>query len=158
MFPCPKNTPPAAVRLLAGIMPIAARIEILKLRYFWKISHADDKNLAFSLYEFKRKELHKTKVGFTHEVFKLCCKLNCLDLWFKMCIPKEDPLSHIKRLVVSHYLRLDVLRCQSLPSVYTSISLIHNPTHHKRYQLIPFLNKLGLFPDALGRKQFIFFS
>ena len=60
-------------------------------------------------------------------------------------------------MVVSHYLRLDVLRCQSLPSVYTSVFLNHNPIHHKRYQLIPFLNRLGLFPDALGRTQFIFF-
>ena len=68
LIPCPINTPPAAVRQFAGTMPMAARVEILKLRYLWKISHADDINFAFSVNNNKKNELHKTKVGFTHEV------------------------------------------------------------------------------------------
>ena len=102
LIQCPKNTPPAVVRLFAGIMPMTARVEILKLRYLWKISHADDKNLAFSLYNQKKNELHKTKIGFTHEVFTLCRKLNCLDVWLKISKPKENPLAKISRFVVSH--------------------------------------------------------
>ena len=31
-----------------------------------------------------------------------------------------------------------------------------NPKVHKKYQLFPFLNQLGSFPDALERRQFIF--
>ena len=31
----PKNTPPSVVRILTGTLPISARIDILKLRYFW---------------------------------------------------------------------------------------------------------------------------
>ena len=156
LIPCPKNTPPATVRLFAGIMPMAARIEILKLRFLWKISHAGDKNMAFSLYNQKKNELHKTKVGFTHEVFTLCRKLNCLDVWLKLRKHKENPLTKIRKIVTSHYLKLDVLRCQSLTSIYTSLFLNPNPKVHKQYQLFPFLNQLGSFPDALGRRQFIF--
>ena len=40
LVPCPRTTSPAVVRVLTGIMPIRARIDILKLRYFWKITHA----------------------------------------------------------------------------------------------------------------------
>ena len=34
LIPCPKNTPPEILRLLTGTMPIAARLDMLKLRYF----------------------------------------------------------------------------------------------------------------------------
>ena len=33
LFPCPKQTSPAVLRLISGTMPISARIDILKLRY-----------------------------------------------------------------------------------------------------------------------------
>ena len=33
---CPRNTSPSVVRLLAGVEPMACRIDMLKLRYFWK--------------------------------------------------------------------------------------------------------------------------
>ena len=47
LIPCPKATSPVLVRLFAGIMPISAPFEILKLRYYWYISHMGNKNLAF---------------------------------------------------------------------------------------------------------------
>ena len=43
---CPKNTPPAIVRVLTGTMPISARIDVLKLRYFWRIMHSGKDNVA----------------------------------------------------------------------------------------------------------------
>ena len=36
LISCPKNTPPAIVRLITGTVPISARIDMLRLRYFWK--------------------------------------------------------------------------------------------------------------------------
>ena len=49
IFPCPKSTPPAVLRLISGTMPISARIDILKLRYFWKTSHCNNYNLACTI-------------------------------------------------------------------------------------------------------------
>ena len=43
LIPCPKNTPPELLRLLTGTMPVEGRIDKLKLRYFWKLHHAEDK-------------------------------------------------------------------------------------------------------------------
>ena len=74
----------------------------------------------------------------------------------KYCKPQVNHLSNIKKIVESHYLKRDVTRCQVLPSFYTSTILNHNPKLQKRYQLTPILKQLGLFPDALGRRQFIF--
>ena len=90
LIPCPKNTSPALLRIFAGCMPIAARIDMLKLRYFWQISHTNDDNMAASLVKLMRKEFSSTKVGFVREVFKLCRKHNCLDVWLKIRRPKEN--------------------------------------------------------------------
>ena len=50
LIPCPKSTPPCLLRLLTGTMPLSAHIEILKLRYFWKLSHRSKKNILFKIY------------------------------------------------------------------------------------------------------------
>ena len=125
-----------AVRLFAGIMSMAARVKGFKFRYLWRISHADGKNLAFSIYYQKMNELHKTKIGFTHEVFTLYRKLIFLDVWLKIRKPKGNPLTKIRRTVVSRYFRLGVLKCQSLPSIYTFIIWNHNHyCHNQRHFL-----------------------
>ena len=40
---CPRNTSPAMVRLFCGVEPITGRLEVLKLRNFWKVlnGHSD---------------------------------------------------------------------------------------------------------------------
>ena len=156
LIPCPKSTSPAVLRLFAGVMPISGRIEILKLRYFWKISHASDKNLAFSICMQKRKQIPRYKFGFIHEVFQLCCKLDCLDVWLKIRRPKENPLKTIRRVVVAHYLRKDITKSLTSTCMYNSLLLAHKTSHLKRYRLVPFFKRLGLFPDTIGRRHFIF--
>ena len=62
----PKNTPPTVVRVLTGTMPIAARIDILKLRYFWKLMHLGKDNVAHLLYVEMRKKFLEGAVGYIH--------------------------------------------------------------------------------------------
>ena len=50
LIPCPKNTPPELLRLITGTMPIAGGIDMLKLRYFWKLQHAGKENIAHLVY------------------------------------------------------------------------------------------------------------
>ena len=44
LISCPKSTPPALLRIMTGTVPIVGRVEMLKLRYFWKCLHTKDKN------------------------------------------------------------------------------------------------------------------
>ena len=57
---CPKSTSPKIVRLFSGIEPISCRFDLLKLRYFWKISHGDENNSVQSVQE-KTKDLFFSK-------------------------------------------------------------------------------------------------
>ena len=81
LIPCPKNTPPEILRLLLGIMPISGRIDKLKLRYFWKIHHADNSNAAHQMYKGIRENFLTGNEGYIHEIFNLCCKYGRMNLW-----------------------------------------------------------------------------
>ena len=55
---CPKSTSPVIVRLFSGIEPLSSRFDLLKLRYFWRISHGDVNNIALKVYKKRRKNFH----------------------------------------------------------------------------------------------------
>ena len=78
-------------------------------------------NLAFLILKEKQKASTQTKIGFSHEVFKLCCKLDCLDVWLKTQRDKENPLKTIKRLVESYYLKKDIAKCQASQSMFNTV-------------------------------------
>ena len=71
---CPKHVPPSLVRLFAGVEPLACRLDLLKLRYFWKLLKSDKKSLSGFVFKFRRQRFLNSDKGFLHEVFNLCCK------------------------------------------------------------------------------------
>ena len=78
---CPKSTSPTVVRLMSGIEPLSSRFDLLKLRYFWRISHGDENSIVFKVYKKQRKFFFSTRWGFIHEIFNLCCKYNVIAFW-----------------------------------------------------------------------------
>ena len=137
-------------------MPIAARIDILKLRYYWQISHKNDYNLAFSILESKRKNLHHTKIGFLHEVQQLCRKHNCFDVWLKICGSKENPLNTIRRTVELIYLKLDYEKCLASTCMYSTFLNSRSIFLQKKYMFDEFFTAIRLFPDTNSRRLFIY--
>ena len=37
---CPRNVSPSLVRLFTGVEPVASRVDMLKLRYYWRAIHS----------------------------------------------------------------------------------------------------------------------
>ena len=84
-------------------MPIIGRLEMLKLRYFWKLHHTNKDSLAHSIYAYKRKNFLESNVGFVHEVFNLCCKFGRMDIGQGVCPKTRNPYTMIKNIVESYY-------------------------------------------------------
>ena len=146
-----------SLRLFAGCMPIAGRIDMLKLRYYWRISHAGEENLAFCILNYKQKHIANSKIGYIHEVFKLCRKYNCLDVWLKIRRPMENPSNSIKRSVEQYYLEIDYQKCLTSPCMYSSFFSTRNIQNSKKiYAFDKFFNQIGLFPETNSRRLFIF--
>ena len=52
----PKSASPAIVRLFSGVEPLKSRLDLLKLRYFWKLVHSDDHSIAHRVFQHRREQ------------------------------------------------------------------------------------------------------
>ena len=46
----PKSSSPAIVRLFSEVEPLKSRLDMLKLRYFWKLVHSNDYSIAHRVF------------------------------------------------------------------------------------------------------------
>ena len=120
LIPCPKSTPCCLLRLLTGTISLAAHIDILKLRYFWKLTHSGLKSLALDIYKYRRKNFLQSNIGYVHEIFNLCCEYNMMWVWHGTCTSKVNPLSQIKKQIVERHLK----KISTLP--HNTIVSIHH--------------------------------
>ena len=148
----PKNTPPAVVRVLTGTMPIAARIDILKLRYFWKLMHLGKDNVAHLLYEEMRKKFLEGAVGYVHEIFNICCKYACMDIWHGRCPRKVNPYARIRRIVEAYHLQEDLEVIRGSTCAYAALRQFKE----KKYNIEPRLRGVGRFQSTKHRRVFLY--
>ena len=72
LISCPQSTSHSIVRLFCGIEPIACRIDILKLRYYWKVLKSPTDSLAHSILQFRKVNFLDFNKGLVHESFNIC--------------------------------------------------------------------------------------
>ena len=80
LISCPQSTSPSIVRLFCGIEPIACRLDILKLRYYWKVLKSPTDSLAHAI-QYRKVNLLGLKKGLVQESFNIYCKYNTLHYW-----------------------------------------------------------------------------
>ena len=149
---CPKSTPPALLRILTGTVPIRGRIDILKMRYFWRSIKQDKTHLSRLICERNR----HSKLGFANEVFKICSKYNHLNVWVGICKPKVNPLREIRQVVEKYCFTKDLQKVLQTKCLYTTLFIKKRVYKDKKYKLEQFLAHMGQFPDAEGRKFFLY--
>ena len=132
-----------------------AHIDILKLRYFWKLTHSSSKSLALGIYKYKHMNFLESNEGYVHEIFNLCCKYNMMWVWHGTTNFKISPLTQIKNQVVRHHLKRDVQTALQKDSVYTSLYLTSDGKIRK-YNLNKFLRIFGFFKNTEHRRFFLY--
>ena len=155
LIPCPKSTPPCVLRLFTGTIPLAAHIDILKLRYFWKLSNNAKTSFALDIYKFKRERFLESNVGYVHEIFDLCCKYNMMWVWNGIINPKENPLARIRREIVAYTLKKDLEAAKKVDCIYTSLCLV-GKKYGNKYRFEKFFEKYGNFKNTEQRRFFLF--
>ena len=156
---CPKHISPSLVRLFAGVDSLASRFDLLKLRYFWKLSHSNRKSISKLVYLHVRQRFLGTNKGFLHEVFNLCCKYGDINLWRGICpgrARKINPLTWIKNMVVKYNYSNDISIARGTSSAY-SFLFLQNTSPFKwvfdKYKLI--FRTIGFFKNSDARKRFV---
>ena len=109
---CPRSTSPAITRLFCGTEPLACRLEILKLRYFWKTLHGPKDALTFKILTYRKERLLEFRLGLAQDIFNITTKYNTINLWHGQ-VPSRfnrllNPLQCIKRTIISKNLCNDL--------------------------------------------------
>ena len=149
---CPKSTPPALLRILTGTVPVNARVDTLKMRYFWRSICQDETHLNKLICERNR----NSNLGFVSEIFKLCCKYNHLNVWVRICRPKINPLREIRSIVEEFWYKKDLQKALQTNCLCTTLFVKNRLYDYKKYKLENFLKHIGKFPDVEGRKFYLY--
>ena len=152
---CPRNTPPAIVRLFCGVEPIACRLEFLKLRYYWRALHSPPENIKNRILSYRKRNLLSFNKGFGHQVFNICCKYNAMNIWHGIVPEYLNPLQSIKRIILSANLRKDLEIGRTHTCGFTTIFLSNPFEYQKNYHIVEPLNRLDYSSFPNDSKVFI---
>ena len=130
------------VRLFCGVEPLACRLEILKLRYFWRTLHSPPDSIAHRILAYRKRNLLVFDKGFGHQAFNTCCKYDAITIWHGIVPEKLNPLRSIKKIIITKNLRNDLEVGRPHTCSFATIFLSNPFTYQKNYHLVEPLNKL----------------
>ena len=159
LLQCPRNIPPSIIRLFTGVEPMACRIEMLKLRYYWRKTHAPQ-SIPKTIIFHRKRTILGFNVGFTMDIFNLCCKIGHISFWHGIHRgnanpPTLNPLMEIKRTVTTYYLNKDLHEARSKDCLFRSLYLHDYESYKNYYFLVKPFTVAGTFPNSSSRKKFI---
>ena len=157
---CPRSTSPAIVRLFCGTEPLTCRLEILKLRYFWKKLHGPADAISTRILKHRRDRFLDTNRGFAHEVFNICIKYNIMHIWHGIAPSgrlnhRLDTLQYIKKIIISQNLRKDLEDGRTRTCCFTKNFLTDPFSYQKSYQIVQPFDQANCFSSPNSRKRFI---
>ena len=143
----PKSTSPSIVRLFAGVEPFSSRLDLLKLRYFWKKYDSKNitKDISSKIIAYRKRFFLGTSNGFIHEIFNLCCKYKLMDLW-------HGKLSDVTGRTITDKVRMynlasDLESGRKFPCCFTDIYLSNVFSYQKSYHLVKPFKTFNFFPS-----------
>ena len=148
---CPKSTSSSIVRLFSGVEPLSSRFDLLKLRYFWKLSHGDKHNIAYRLYNCRRRNFLLANKGFTYEVFNLCCKYNVINFWHGKIQGFTNPNIYIKKQVLKFNLKVDLENGRNTSCGFSDVYLQNVFKYQEKYHLKKPFNVFNFFTSTRAR-------
>ena len=138
---CQRNTPPAIVFLFCGVEPLTCRLEILKLRYFWRTLHTPHATITNRILTYRKQNLLTFDKGSGHQVFNICCRYDAINIWHGIASAKLNPLRSIKKIILLKNLRNDLEKGRKYNCIFTKIFLSNPFTYQKNYHLVKPFNK-----------------
>ena len=151
---CPRNVSPSVVRLVTGVEPICCRLDMLKLRYYWKKTHSPP-SMVSEFINHRKKNLLEHNLGFVTEVFNLCCRIGNISFWHGIHREKSNPLNLIKRTVTAHYFNKDINTARNKTCIFSTLFLNNQVAKEKKYKLTKTFQRNGQFSTASSRVKFV---
>ena len=157
---CPRATCPAIVRLFCGTEPLVCRLDILKLRYYWRMLHGPTDAPCYKILQHRKNRFLDCSKGFARDVFNICIKYNLMPIWHGVAPPgrsnrRLNPLHYIRKVVISHHLRDDLEVGRTRNCSFSKIYLADPFVYQKSYHIVKPFTQENCFTSRKGRKHFI---
>ena len=151
---CPRNVSPSVVRLMTGVEPLNCRLDMLKLRYYWKRMHTSP-NIIKEVINYSKNSLLEHNLGFATDVFNLCCRVGDNSFWHGIQRGNQNPLNTIKRAVETHYFKKDLDTARNKNCIFSKLLLTTDDIVKKKYTLFQIFKSAGMFFNTTARIKFI---
>ena len=157
---CPRSTSPAIIRLFCGTEPLACRLEILKLRYFWRMLHGPADAPSSRILKYRRDRFLEFSNGFARDVFNICSKYNIMHIWHGVAPPGRfnrtlNPLQYIKKIITTKNLSDDLEIGRTKNCAFSDIFLSNVFLYQKKYHIVEPFNQVNCFALPEGRMRFL---
>ena len=163
---CPRSTSPAILRLFCGVEPLACRLEILKLRYYWKVLNGPTQAIAHQILVHRKSRFLEFNKGIAHEAFNICCKYNIVHIWHGIASSRNinpgiaasglvNPLRRIKDIIISRNINKDLDEGKTKTCTFAQLFLKGLQTSNKRYRLVEPFSHASCFATPIARKHFV---
>ena len=130
---------------------MAGRLDLLRLRYFWKLYHSDTNNICYRVFEYRKKRFLGSNHGFLHDVLSLCCKYDIINVWngklgFNLC-----PKGFFKKTVLAFNLKKDLKAGSRKPCGFADVYLRNVFLYQEAYHLIKPFKTFNFFSSVGAR-------
>ena len=86
------------------------------------------------------------------EIFNICCKYACMDIWHGNCPTKVNPYARIRRIVEAYHLQKDLEALRRCTCAYAALRQFKE----KQYNIEPRLRGVGRFQSTKHRRVFLY--
>ena len=115
---CPKAT----LRLISGVEPFQARIDLHVLLFYLKLCHSDSDTILGKLHNYRSSNFYNLPVGFYFTAHATLNKIGLGHLWNNMPTNLEIK-SLLKKHVWQYYWKRDVANANLSRSLFSSVFL-----------------------------------
>ena len=82
-----------------------------------------------------KRNLLTFNIGLGHQLFKICCKYNAINIWHETIPEKLNPLRNIKKIILTANLRNDLRLGRAHTCSYSTIFLSNPFVYQKNYHI-----------------------
>ena len=140
---CPKAT----LRLVTGVEPFQARIDLHVLLFYLKLCHSNSDTTLGKFHKYRSSNMNALPVGFYSTAYTTLDKIGLAHLWDNMPIGSEINIM-LKKHIWQYYWKRDVANAIQSKSLFSSVFLCNRSLPVYPYKIHKFLIRLNtkVFP------------
>ena len=122
--------------------------------------HCPSDYLCNKILTYRKNRFLDYSKGFVCDVFNICIKYKLMNIWHGVAPLGRlnrllNPLHFIKKVIISHNLRVDLNEGRTRKSTFSKIYLVNPFVYQEKYQILEPFTQENCFSTSNGGKRFV---